>query len=253
MTEERLRERIYEMFGEQDYDIVSFTTCREAAELKCNVCGNAIKIKHLQNLWHPGRKNFCPHCAGTYNGDKVGRKLPFEEAQERLKDLDEHYEIIPETYEGWANNALIRHSCGKIFKTQPRHLFYHSHCPCLKVISKGENKIKSFLEKNNIEFEEQKRLDEMKKAPYDFYLPTYNLLIEFQGRQHYEPVAKFGGEKQLKIQKEIDAKKKEVAERLGYDILYISFKEMKSINEILVQRLSLTGVGSSEPKEQTSL
>jgi hypothetical protein len=35
----------------------------------------------------------------------------------------------------------------------------------------------------------------LRKAPFDFYLPDYNLLIEFQGRQHYEAVEKFGGEK----------------------------------------------------------
>lgn len=59
---------------------------------------------------------------------------------------------------------------------------YHSHCPCLRIISKGENRIRNFLDNHNIKYEEQKRLEEIAKAPFDFYLPTFNLLIEFQGR-----------------------------------------------------------------------
>ena len=38
--------------------------------------------------------------------------------------------------------------------------------------------------------------------PYDFYLPKYNICIEFDGRQHYEPVDRFGGQVELeKLQK----------------------------------------------------
>ena len=39
-----------------------------------------------------------------------------------------------------------------------------------------------------------------------FYLPSFNLLIEYNGIQHYEPVDFFGGEEQLIKQKEIDKK-----------------------------------------------
>ena len=31
------------------------------------------------------------------------------------------------------------------------------------------------------------------KLPFDFYLPDYNLCIEYDGKQHYEPVNLFGG------------------------------------------------------------
>ena len=74
-------------------------------------------------------------------------------------------------------------------------MLYHSHCPCYTITSKGENEVEKVLIELNIIFEKQKRLQDMKKAPFDFYLPDYNLLIEFQGKQHYEPVAQFGGKK----------------------------------------------------------
>jgi hypothetical protein len=39
---------------------------------------------------------------------------------------------------------------------------------------------------------------------YDFFLPDFNLLIEYQGRQHFIPVERFGGEETFKIQLEHD-------------------------------------------------
>ena len=34
--------------------------------------------------------------------------------------------------------------------------------------------------------------------PFDFYLNKLNLIIEYDGRQHYESVSKFGGDLALK-------------------------------------------------------
>ena len=76
------------------------------------------------------------------------------------------------------------------------------------------------------------------------------MLIEFQGKQHYEPVAQFGGKKQFIIQQEIDNRKRQIAQKAGYELLEISYKDKSLIKEILVQRLSLTGVDSSESKYQ---
>lgn len=57
--------------------------------------------------------------------------------------------------------------------------------------SHGEKIIKEFLERNKIIFEKEKRFDNCKnnkKMPFDFYLPIENILIEYDGKQHYEPV-----------------------------------------------------------------
>jgi very-short-patch-repair endonuclease len=64
-------------------------------------------------------------------------------------------------------------------------------CGCRKCNKNiGENAIRNFLTKNNIEFEEQKRFKDcknIKPLPFDFYLPQYNLCIEFDGKQHFIP------------------------------------------------------------------
>ena len=253
MTEKELRKKIYDKFGDINYEIISFRVMREPASFKCLDCGEIISIEHLQNLFRKTKYNFCPFCSNTYKGNKIGKKLPIEEANKRLYEVfEDEYEIILDKYNGWSKKGLIRHTlCGKIFSAQPRDLLYHSHCPCYTINSKGELKISKVLDKYNIKYEKQKRLSDMKRAPFDFYLPDYNLLIEFQGRQHYEPVKQFGGEKQFINQQNIDKRKKEIAQNAGIELLEICYKDQSLIEEILVQRLSLTGVEPSGSKCQS--
>lgn len=42
------------------------------------------------------------------------------------------------------------------------------------------------------------------KLPFDFYLPDYNICIEYDGLQHYESIEYFGGEKNYKLRIEKD-------------------------------------------------
>ena len=61
-------------------------------------------------------------------------------------------------------------------------------------LSKGELKIANILKENLINFEQQKTfescrfLDTNYLAKFDFYLPDYNLLIEYDGEQHFSPL-----------------------------------------------------------------
>jgi uncharacterized Zn finger protein (UPF0148 family) len=72
---------------------------REPADFKCLDCGNVVHMEHLQNLFRQTKSEFCPFCANTYKGNKIGKKLPLEEAQNRLKEaFDTEYEIIPDKY-----------------------------------------------------------------------------------------------------------------------------------------------------------
>lgn len=252
MTKENIRERVRERFGDVKFELISFGNYNEPIVYKCLNCGKIFKRNRPQVLWSKDRTRFCRCLPLETNSPLL---LSIEEAQKRLDEyFDGEYEIIKDKYCGWSKKSLIRHTiCGKIFSCQPRELLHHSHCPCMTIISKGENKIKEVLIKYGVKFETQKRLDGIKKAPFDFYLPDYNLLIEFQGRQHFEPVEKFGGKKQLIIQQEIDSRKKEIAEQQGYKIFYLTYKQMSLIEDLLVPRLSLTRVESSDSKSQSPL
>ena len=117
-----------------------------------------------------------------------------------------------------------------------------SRCPICKE-KRGERKIREHLTKNNIEFIPQKTFSNLlgtgnKPLSYDFYIPSKNLLIEFQGIQHYEP-RDFGGkdmkkaEKKFEMQQEHDKRKREYVQQNNIDLLEISYLEEDKIEEIL--------------------
>lgn len=77
-------------------------------------------------------------------------------------------------------------SHGDFKQTPSRHL---RGCGCPKCSSsKGENKVEQYLITRGITYETQKRFNGcrlMRPLPFDFYLPDFNIYIEYDGYQHY--------------------------------------------------------------------
>ena len=82
--------------------------------------------------------------------------------------------------------------CRKPFTTSLINFTQHGGqaCPeCESKMSLGERKIKCYLEDNNILFEREKWFSDcrdIKPLPFDFYLPDFQICIEFDGEQHFE-------------------------------------------------------------------
>ena len=89
------------------------------------------------------------------------------------------------------------------FKMKPSHHLMGMGCHFCNT-SRLENEIKLILEQNNIVFIPQYRNKWLGKQSLDFYLPEYNIAIECQGKQHFEPINYFGGEKRFITQKKRD-------------------------------------------------
>ena len=90
-----------------------------------------------------------------------------------------------------------------------------------------EEEIKSFLNDNKIEFEQQKTFEWLKYKNHlylDFYLPKYNIAIECQGIQHFKPVDFFGGEECFIKTIERDDIKQRLCENNGIKIIYFTNK-----------------------------
>ena len=107
-------------------------------------------------------------------------------------------------------------------------------CPVCKE-SRGETQIRRYLESHNIDFESQKTFGGLGRMKFDFYLPSYNLCIEYQGEQHYKPFKYFGGEKSFKKRVERDNLKKIYRETHNIDLLEIKYDEdvESSLNKYL--------------------
>lgn len=98
-----------------------------------------------------------------------------------------------------------------------------SGCPICRE-SRGEKIIRNYLIDKKIEFvKEKKFLDFNKYIEFDFYIPIYNLCIEYDGIQHFEPIDFFGGQERFLTIQKTDIMKNKYCESKNIKILRISY------------------------------
>ncbi len=189
----------------------------------CDNCGETTEKPYVEFLKYPT----CIHC-GFNAKRKTGEGFK--------KELPSEFELIGE-YKGSHEKTLMRHSCGFIFKIAPGDVISgHSYCPkCSKKASKGERRVMDYLTEHNIAFVKEKVFEWSDRKRYDFYLPDYNLLIEYHGRQHYEWVPTF--QLTLEEQQRVDQWKEKEAKKRGFEFFTISYLDFNKIENLLAQRL----------------
>ena len=130
----------------------------------------------------------------------------------------------------------ILHKCkidGYEWMAAPHNILVGKGCPQCNE-SKGERYIRQWLYDNNIPCITQKIFNDCKDTkplPFDFYLPDYNLCIEFDGEQHYRPIEYFGGQKQFEYIQKHDKIKTKYCENNNIKLLRIPY--FKNIEEEL--------------------
>lgn len=104
--------------------------------------------------------------------------------------------------------------------------------------SKGERAVEMVLRKYGINFIREYRIYPHLYR-YDFYLPGFNIFIEFHGHQHYFPVEIFGGEEEHLRVKERDATKALLVTNHNGKLIVLTYRDLTdgSVEKILIQRL----------------
>lgn len=98
-------------------------------------------------------------------------------------------------------------------------------------MSKGEKNISLFLKNNKIKFISQYKFSDcFFKSPnnplrFDFYLPDYNICIEYNGEQHYKAIDWFGGLEKFEEQKRRDTIKKEYCKEKGIKLIEVAYND----------------------------
>lgn len=195
---------------------------------RCKICGHEWHVRPSSLIHGYG----CPECAKiTLRNSHL---MPEEEFIYKLKNVNNDISLIS-NYNGVNFNTTFKcKSCNNIWETKPHYILHqNSGCPkCSEKSekSKGESIIKDYLNNKAHIYFDQKRFSGLRGVgggllSYDFYVKKQNLLIEYQGRQHYEAVDYFGGEEQLKIQQEHDRRKREYAELHNIELLEIRYDE----------------------------
>ena len=113
-------------------------------------------------------------------------------------------------------------------------------CGCLK--SKGELKIIQILTSLNVPFIQEKKFDDLRTEKgnlmkFDFYLPTYNCCIEYQGRQHYSYDNHYNKTLEELQQRQLyDQKKVEYCKAKNIKLLVIKYTQYDKLNEEFLRR-----------------
>jgi len=108
--------------------------------------------------------------------------------------------------------------------------------------SRGEKAIYKYLDKKEISYYRQHKFHDCKnihQLPFDFYLPKYRMVIEFDGKQHYEPIEHFGGAEAYERLKINDKIKNDYCEENFIDLIRIRYDQIHRIYDILNESLRM--------------
>lgn len=155
---------------------------------------------------------------------------------------DNSYDTPIENYTKCDTKIKFRCNQGHIYEQRASSHLEGYGCPICKE-SHGEKFIRNYLDKNNVSYEPQKTFKDLKDKTYlsyDFFLPEQNILIEYQGVQHYQSIS-FGGQNytDLKTQQHHDKLKREYAKKNGYKLLelHYSLDTQDKVNKYLKRRI----------------
>lgn len=206
---------------------------------KCD-CGNYTMV-NLQDF-RSGKVKSCG-CLYKDTDRKYSKDYSLEE-----NNTNPFYEYVSPSNEKWEWSHQIVwnikcRKCGNMYLGIPTELISNKRthgmnpCDCWKQHSVGVQKIINILTKNDIPFELEKKFDTClspkgNPLPFDFYLPTQNTLIEFDGEQHFK--ISFGqSEEKLILQKQYDKIKTEWCLRNNISLIRVPyFKKFTNLDEL---------------------
>lgn len=200
-------------------DILITIICRKHGEFQikrtyflrghgCKTCGDdsgkKIRIKSFDNFVENATKIH----GNNLNFDKS--KLTYETRKSKITVTCNKYADHGD-FETIGSSIISGHGCKKCNQ------------------SFGEREIHNYLTINNINFVTQKRFPDCRNTytlPFDFYIESKNLCIEFDGEQHFRSVKRFGGEKEFKKLQERDNIKTNYCEKNNIHFLRLTYKDL---------------------------
>lgn len=238
LTTEEFIEKAKEIHGDRYiYDKVVYDgnktkvciICREHGEfwitpnnhLKGGGCGKCADIQNARRKIRKAKNKFIEDCTKIHNNK-------YDYSKTIYKSADDYIDII------CPKHGLFR-QIAKVHK--------EGHgCPSCKR-SLGEEKVSEFLNKNNFVFLQQYNIPNeytfcnRKTLRVDFFIPNFNIIIEYNGLQHYTDIDYFGGEKRFLEQKERDTSLRQYCKEHNIKLIEISYKDYDNIEDILKKKL----------------
>lgn len=218
-SEERkkIAEEVHDM--KYDYSLSDFSKSKVKTNIICKIHG----VFKMDFDHHVNGKNGCPMC-------NEKKKLTHKEFEEKASIKHKGKYTYHDDYVNAHEKVKI--TCpihGDFYQTPNAHLNGQG-CPLCKKNSKLEEEIEECLKENDIHYEKQvncKTLLYLGHQSLDFFIPSRNIAIECQGKQHF---GEGGWSKNYNFEKqiELDFKKYEICRQNGVKILYYAKKLPKN-------------------------
>lgn len=191
LTTEQFIEKAKQVHGDRyDYSKVNYIGTGNYVTIICHDHGEFFQTPHS----HIGQKSGCPKC----KSEKHSILNTMDKDTFIRKSIEKNGNIYDYSKVDYINSetkvSIICHKIGQDkkphgeFKVTPNnHMSKKSGCPICQE-SKGERLISKILSEKNIIFERQKQFEGcrfIRKLKFDFYIPHLNLLIEYDGKQHF--------------------------------------------------------------------
>ena len=185
-------------YNSEKYELIEFESCHKVT-VKCKICG-AIRTTTADNIYRYG----CPHCS-LIKGSQAQRLTKEQFINNSIQVHGTFYDYSKaEVIDYNTKVCIICPKHGEFWQSPRKH--YGDKCGCPKCASShGERLICQILNDLNINYQHQVKI----KNPYndsnfiiDFKID--DIIIEYNGQQHYTPVEHFGGELRFQQQKQRD-------------------------------------------------
>lgn len=227
------KQEVYNKMKKEGHELLSeYKTNRTELKIKCP---NGHIYYRTYNYFINNMR--CPTCKEKEIESKRYKK--YEWVKNTINK--EGYKLLTDTYINNKQTLKIQCDKGHIYDTNFN--YFQQGCRCnICNSSKGNKKIKDILDKFNIYNKPEYKFKDCKfkkKLPFDFYLPDYNLIVEFDGIQHYEMIEHFGGYDGFISRKIRDTIKNIYCRNNNIDLLRIPYWEFDNIENILINKLNL--------------
>ena len=191
-----------------------------------------------------GQKSGCPFCSG-YKTLEGFNDIQTTHTTLILEEWDYNKNIILPTTISFGSNKKVWWKCdihNSYQQSVADKICKKRGCPKCNE-SKGEKQIGLILDKNDIEHKEEKQFKNCqykRMLRFDFYLPTYNCCIEFNGAQHYQiGTGYFNDKKQFKNIQKRDKIKVKYCQKHNIKLIVIPYTEYDNIESILIKEFNI--------------
>lgn len=229
MNQESFIKRAKEKWGDKyDYSLVDYQNCKSKVKIIYKKTGELFLQKPEKHLSH-----------APENIKLSIRKTTEQFIKEASIVHDNKFNYDKTNYT--TNQVKVMITCpihGDFLQNPLSHLQGNGCMSCSE--SRGEKEVAKFLNKHLINYSRQHKFPDCRnkfELPFDFYIPSMRTCIEFDGKQHYQPMEFFGGLRAYETLKINDKLKSDYCEDNYIDLIRIRYDQIDDIYRILWDNL----------------